>query len=55
MEYNFRNDAIRLQISKSLKVVRCIFVLALTVSEILMFQIADLQRVGQGNGAQFSQ
>ena len=34
---NFRNDINRWQISKSLKVVQCIFALALTVSDILTF------------------
>ena len=54
MEYNFRNDAIRWQISKSIKVVRSIFALALTFSEMLTFQMFNLQKVGQGHGVQLS-
>ena len=34
MEYNFRNGVIRWQISKFMKIVQCMFVLALTVSAI---------------------
>ena len=49
-EYNFCNDAIRLQIAKSIKVVQCIFLLALTISEILTFQMFDLLKLGQGHG-----
>ena len=44
-----RNDAIRL-----IKVTTRIFVLALTVSEILRFQLFDLQNLGQGHQVQHS-
>ena len=43
------------QIWKYIKVVRWIFALALTVSEILTFQMFDLLKVGQGHGVQFLQ
>ena len=35
------------------KIVRFIFTLALTIPEILTFQIFDLQKVGQGHEVQF--
>ena len=54
MEYSIRNVVIRWQI-KSTKVVRCIFILARTISEILMFQKFDLKKWGQDHGVQFSQ
>ena len=54
-EYNIRNDAIRLQILKCINTIRCITALALTVVDILVFQMLDLQKVGQGHRAQFSQ
>ena len=44
---NFGNGIIPVQIPKSVKVYMCIFVLALTVSEILTFQIVYLKKVGQ--------
>ena len=50
MENNFRNEAIRWQTSKSTKVVSCISKLALTISEILTFQIFYLENVGQYHG-----
>ena len=53
-EYNFRKEAVRWRISKSLKVVTCILTLALTISEIT-FPIFYLQNVGQGHRVQFSQ
>ena len=43
MEYNFNNEAIRLQISKSTKVVPGIFTLALVIS----FKFVYLKKVGQ--------
>ena len=52
---NFRNGNIHWQISKSLKVIRCIFALALTISVILQFEDFDLQKVGQGHGVKFWQ
>ena len=53
MGYNFRNDIICWQMSKSIQVV--LFALALTVFEILTFKIFALQKVGQGQGLQFLQ
>ena len=55
MDYAFITDAIRWQISKSIKVVSRIFALALTVNEILTFEIFGLEKVGQGHGVQLSQ
>ena len=49
MEYNFRNDTIELQMSKSTKDFHKFITLALTVSEILTFLILYLQKVGQGH------
>ena len=46
MEYNFHNGLIRWQISQSIKIIFNIFALALTVSEIVMFEIFDLEKVG---------
>ena len=43
-EYNFLIGAIRLQISKSIKAVSRIFVLALTVYKILKHEIFDLEK-----------
>ena len=54
-ELNIYNGAIRWRISTSVKVIRCIFVIALTVSEILMFQMSDLENLGQDHGVQQSQ
>ena len=53
--YSFRNGVIRWQISKSIKVVLRIFTPALAVSEILSFQIVDLQKIGQDHGVQLPQ
>ena len=39
----------------SVKVLRCIFAVALIVSEISTLKIVDLQNVDQGHGVQFSQ
>ena len=50
-----RNVIIRWQISKSVKVVMCIFAQDLTASGILTFQFVYLQKVGQGHGVQFLQ
>ena len=49
-KYDFRNDTIRWQMSKSTKVVPFIFALALTISNFFF-----LQKVGKGQGIQFSQ
>ena len=46
---------LQLQISKSVKTVWPIFKLALTISEILAFEIFDLANVGQGHRVQLSQ
>ena len=48
--YNFRNGVIPWWIRKSIKVVLNFFELAVTVSELLTFQIVDLHKVGQGHG-----
>ena len=49
MENNFGNDAIRWQILKHLKAVCFIFVICLTVNEILTLEIFDLGKAGQGH------
>ena len=48
-ENNFHNCAIRWQLSKHVKSVSPIFVLGLTVNEMLTFQIFDLEKAGQGH------
>ena len=48
----FYNENIRWIISKSTKVIPCIFMPAVTISEIVMFQIFYLQNVGQRHGIQ---
>ena len=53
-EYNFRNDAIQWQISKSTNDVSCIYALVLTVSEMLTFQVFDHQKLSQSHRVQFS-
>ena len=45
------NLAIRWKISKSIKIVLRISALVLIVSEILIFEDFDLQKVGQGHEA----
>ena len=51
MDNNFRNGVIRWQISKSKKGVREHFVaLALTVPEIITFEIFCFENVGEGYG-----
>ena len=55
MSTNFTMTPFDRRTSKCLKVVRCIFALALTVSEKLTFQIFNLKKVGQGHEEQFSQ
>ena len=55
MQYNIRNGAIPWQISTSVKVIWCIFAIALAVSEILMFQICDLEKIDQGHKVQHLQ
>ena len=52
---NFRNGISRWQISKTIKVVLCIFAVAFTISDILTFNIFDLQKVGQGAEYSFLQ
>ena len=44
MENNVCNGVIRWQISKHVKVVLCIFLLGLTVNEILSFEIFNLEK-----------
>ena len=50
MEYKFCNGVLRWQMSNTTEVVPRIFVPALTVSDILTFQLFDPQKVGQGDG-----
>ena len=40
---------------QSIKDESCIFVLALTVNEILTFEIFNLKKIGQGHGLQLSE
>ena len=54
MEHNIRNGAVRWQISKSIKDITH-FAPAFTNSEILAFQIVDVENVGQGRVVQHSQ
>ena len=49
-KYDFRNGAVRCQISKCVKSVSCIFTLTLVISEIITFVIVDLENMGQGHG-----
>ena len=49
------NGSIRWKISKSLKVICDSFVLALTISKILTFEIFDHEKAGPGHGVQRSQ
>ena len=53
--YNSRNGIIRRKIFKSIKVVMCIFCLALAATEIFTYKNCDLQRVRQSHGIQFLQ
>ena len=46
----FRNVGLRWQISESTKVVIYVYAQALTDSEIVTFQVFELQKVGQGHG-----
>ena len=50
MKHNIHNDAIRWQKSKSIKVILCIFSLALTIFEVLTFGIFYLENLGQRQG-----
>ena len=50
MRCKFCNGFIGWQMSKSIKVVRCIVALEITVSEIVTFKVFDLQKVGQAHG-----
>ena len=54
-DYNIQNDVIRWRISTSLNVIGLIFATALTVSEILTFQVCDIETIGQGHEVQQSQ
>ena len=49
-----RNDAILWQISTSTKAIIRMFVLALTVSEIFMFNMFDHENLGQGRQVEHS-
>ena len=55
VEYNIRSDAVRWQISNSIKVIAHILMLALIISEILTFRNVDLENVGRGHGVYHSQ
>ena len=55
IEYNIHNGDIRWQISTIVKVTWRIFVTAVTVAELLMFQICNLENRDQGHGVQHSQ
>ena len=55
MEYSFRNVVLRLQVSKSTKVVARIFVLDLIVLKMLTFRIFFTSKVGKGRGLELSQ
>ena len=54
-EYNICSDAIRWRIPTSIKVAALVFILTVSVSEILRFNIFDLENVGQGQNAKFMQ
>ena len=54
MKYNISNRVIRGQISNSTSVVSRIFAQVLIVTEILAFQIVDLENIGQADSAQHS-
>ena len=49
-QHYIRNGAIRWQISKSVKDIKHIFVLGFTTSELLAFQMFDLENLCQGHG-----
>ena len=53
-EYDFHNDFIQWQMSKFIKIIFDIFVPALTISKILVFQIFYLEKVSQGDGVLLS-
>ena len=55
MEYIIRNDLVRWQISTCINFIFEHFPLALTVFEILTFEIFDLKKLGQGERVQHSQ
>ena len=44
-----------MQVSKSIKDLSDMFAVALTINEILIFEILYLEKVGQGHGLQLSQ
>ena len=48
MEHNFRNDAIRWQMSMSIKIRIRMFAPALNVSAIVMFRMFDHDNLSQG-------
>ena len=46
LKYNICNDAIRWRMSNSINVILVIFTLAVTVSDILRFEVFDLEYLG---------
>ena len=54
-EYNIQDSPVRWQISTCINFIFGHFSLALTVFEILIFEIFDLEKVGQGHGVQHFQ
>ena len=54
-KYSIRNGVIRWRILPFTKVVAHIFKLALTVSEILSFEMSDIANLDQGQGVQHSE
>ena len=55
MEYNIRCGAIRWYMSNSISVISRIFVLALSVFEIITITNIDLENLGQGDRVQHAQ
>ena len=51
-EYNIRSDAIQLRIPTSIKIVARNYTLALTVSDMLRFEMSDNENLGQSHGLQ---
>ena len=54
MDYNFLNGPLRWQMSTFIKVEIQDFSLALTVFEILVYQMFDIESLGQGHRVQHS-
>ena len=51
-QYNIHNDATPWRMSTAVKIISCIYTTGLTVFEILMFRIYDLENLSQGHRAQ---